>query len=63
MSDFKSRLETEHSELVEKHEKLTSFLDSDKVHNVGDSQRALLKVQASAMQTYIQCLIERLKAL
>lgn len=63
MSDFKSRLEDEHSELVDKHDKLTSFLNSDKVHNVADHQRALLKVQSCAMHTYIQCLKERLKSL
>ena len=63
MSDFKTRLETEKSELEEKLNKLDAFLMSDKVKAVDDVQKALLQVQATAMNTYNQCLKERLERL
>ena len=63
MSDFKTRLETEKSELKEKLNKLDAFLMSEKVNSVDDVQKALLQVQATAMNTYLQCLKERIKRL
>lgn len=63
MSDFKGRLETEQQELEEKLNKLDAFLMSEKVESVDDVQKALLQVQATAMNTYNQCLKERLKRL
>jgi len=63
MSDFKTRLEIEKSELKEKLNKLDAFLMSEKVNSVDDVQKALLQVQAIAMNTYLQCLKERIERL
>ena len=63
MSDFKTRLETEKVELEEKLDKLNAFLVSEKVNSVDDVQQALLQVQATAMNTYLQCLKERIERL
>ena len=63
MSDFKTRLKTEKSELEEKLNKLDAFLMSEKVNSVDDVQKVLLQVQATAMNTYLQCLKERLERL
>ena len=59
MSDFKTRLETEKVELEAKLNKLDAFLVSEKVEEIDDVQKALLQVQATAMNTYLQCLKER----
>jgi hypothetical protein len=63
MSDFKTRLETEKVELEEKLNKLDAFLVSEKVKDIDDVQKALLQVQATAMNTYLQCLKERIERL
>ncbi len=63
MSDFKTRLETEKVELEEKLNKLDAFLVSEKVKDVDDIQKTLLQVQATAMNTYLQCLKERIERL
>ena len=63
MSDFKTRLETEKVELEEKLDKLDAFLVSENVNKVADTQQALLRVQAAAMNTYLQCLKERIERL
>lgn len=63
MSDFKDRLIEEQAQLEEKLDKLNTFLMSDKVKGVDDVQKALLQVQATAMNTYNQCLKERLERL
>ena len=63
MSDFKDRLIDEQAQLEEKLNKLDAFLMSDKVNAVDDVQKALLQVQATAMNTYNQCLKERLERL
>lgn len=63
MSDFRTRLAEEQAQLEEKLNKLDEFLDSDKFNRVDDVQKALLKVQATAMNTYNQCLKERLERL
>jgi hypothetical protein len=63
MSDFKSRLNSEKTELEEKLNKLDAFLMSEKVKDVDDVQKALLQVQATAMNTYLQCLKERIERL
>ena len=62
-NDFKTRLETEKLELEEKLDKLDAFLVSEKVNSVDDVQKALLQVQATAMNTYLQCLKERIERL
>jgi len=63
MPDFKERLVEEQVQLEEKLDKLDAFLMSDKVNEIADVQKALLQVQATAMNTYNQCLKERLERL
>jgi hypothetical protein len=63
MSDFKTRLVDEQAQLEEKLNKLDAFLMSEKVKDVDDVQKALLQVQATAMNTYLQCLKERTERL
>lgn len=63
MSDFKDRLIDEQAQLEEKLNKLDAFLMSDEVKAVNDVQKALLQVQATAMNTYNQCLKERIERL
>ena len=63
MSTFLERLKTEATELEEKLDKLDSFLDSEKSNDIDDVQKALLSVQATAMNTYLQCLMQRIKRL
>ena len=63
MEDFKTRLIEEQTQLEEKLNKLDNFLMSDKVKDINDVQKALLHVQATAMNTYLQCLKERLERL
>ena len=63
MSDFKTRLVEEQAQLEEKLNKLDAFLMSEKVNSVDDVQKALLQVQATAMNTYLQCLKERIERL
>jgi hypothetical protein len=63
MSDFKTRLVEEQAQLEEKLNKLDDFLMSEKVNDIDDTQKALLQVQATAMNTYSQCLKERIERL
>lgn len=63
MSDFKTRLDTEKKELEERLNKLDAFLISEKVKDIDDAQKSLLRVQATAMNTYLQCLEERIERL
>lgn len=63
MNDFKTRLVEEQAQLEEKLNKLDAFLMSEKVKDIDDVQKALLQVQATAMNTYLQCLKERLERL
>ena len=63
MGDFKTRLILEKQELEEKLDKLDAFLTSEKLEEVEDVQKALLQVQATAMNTYLQCLKERIERL
>lgn len=62
-NDFKQRLIAECSQLEERLTKLNSFLLSEKIKSVDDVQKALLKVQTTAMNTYFQCLKERIERL
>ena len=61
MADFKERLQEEKAQLEERLNKLDTFLQSEKVKEIDDVQKALLQVQATAMNTYLQCLLERLE--
>jgi hypothetical protein len=63
MSDFKTRLVEEQVQLEEKLNKLDSFILNDNFNKIDNVQKALLKVQATAMNTYNQCLKERLERL
>ncbi len=63
MSDFKTRLIEEKAQLEEKLDKLDAFLVSEKVKEIDDVQKALLQVQATAMNTYLQCLKARIERL
>ena len=63
MEDFKTRLIDEKTQLEEKLNKLDAFLMSEKVSGIDDVQKALLQVQATAMNTYLQCLKERIERL
>lgn len=63
MSDFKSRLETERVELEEKLNKLNDFNASEKANEIDPIQKSLLRIQAGAMYTYLECLKERLARL
>ena len=61
-NDFKVRLNNEKEELDKKLDKLNAFIILG-MNDVDDVQKALLKVQASAMKTYSQCLEERIERL
>ena len=63
MSDFKERLTEEQMELGEKIYKLENFIIGDIFTSIDPIQQVLLKVQLKAMQTYEQCLTERMSAL
>lgn len=63
MDNFKTRLIEEQAQLSENLDKLDAFLLSDKVNDIPDVQKALLHVQATAMNTYLQCLGERIDRL
>jgi hypothetical protein len=60
MSDFKTRLETEQKELLEKIEKLDEFLNKGDIANITTDQLTLLRIQLKAMDTYNTCLMERI---
>lgn len=63
MDDFKTRLLDEKAQLKKRLNKLDNFLMSEKVKEIDDVQNALLHVQATAMNTYLQCLKERIERL
>ena len=63
MSDFKTRLIEEKEQLEEKLNKLDAFIVSENFNKVDDVQKALLQVQATSMNTYLQCLKERIERL
>lgn len=61
MSDFLQRLVDERQQLQEKFDKLKTFIDLNDVFNsLNQEQQSLLKIQASAMFTYLCCLNERI---
>ena len=63
MSDFKDRLEVEFSELHEKTKALSTFVNSNAINTVEESQRHLLYIQLRLMEGYRQCLDSRLQLL
>lgn len=60
MSTFKERLDEEKAQLNEKLEKLRAFIDSEKFQEIDPVQMTLLNIQIKAMETYSQCLLERI---
>lgn len=60
MSDFKSRLIEEKAQLDERLEKLQAFQSSDAFQSIAAIQQTLLNIQANAMATYSQTLLERI---
>ena len=60
MSDFKTRLLDEKAQLDERLEKLQAFQTSDGFQKIAAVQQTLLNVQANAMATYSQILLERI---
>jgi hypothetical protein len=60
MGDFKQRLEAEQTELQDKLQKLIGFIGSDGFKKIDEVQKTLLNVQARAMETYNQVLLERI---
>ena len=63
MSDFKTRLAEEESQLQEKIEKLYDFIQSDKIDTVGAFQKTMLLIQLDAMRTYWRCLTARVNTI
>ena len=60
MSDFKERLKEEKTDLNEKMQKLRDFIASENFKKIDNVQMTLLNIQIKAMETYSQCLLERI---
>jgi hypothetical protein len=60
MNTFKERLAVEKQELDAKLDKLAEFKVSDKFLQIDGVQMSLLDIQFKAMETYSQCLRERI---
>lgn len=60
MSDFKTRLEDEHTELEKKRNALAVFIKTDKFEELNFAQRFLLIKQLNAMKDYSEILAARL---
>jgi len=63
MSDFKTRLLTEYTDLGEKIEKLNAFLMSENLSGIPPAQQDLLKKQIVPMMDYHNVLKERIDLL
>ncbi|KUF38942.1 hypothetical protein AV926_11860 [Myroides marinus] len=63
MSDFKTRLEIEASELREKHSGLKNFLNNDAVNKIDPKQKIWLVEQFHYMDGYLNTLDKRLASL
>lgn len=61
MNKLKLKLVKEKESLERKLDKLDAFLSSDKANEIDNAQKGLLHVQAAAMNTYLQCLKERIE--
>lgn len=62
MEPFLVRLNEEASDLLVKIDKLTGFIESSEIfQNLPESEKSLLTIQLRAMETYYECLIQRLK--
>ena len=60
MSTFNERLLLEETELNEKKSKLENFITSENFKKVDVEQQPLLMIQLLAMNTYSECLNQRL---
>jgi len=63
MPDFLTRLIEEKDQLEGRHTKLQSFIKGDKFDKLSMENQHLLLIQASAMHTYLVCLISRISTL
>ena len=63
MEDFKTRLVEEAKQLMEKLEKLREFIKSNKFPLLSSTNQSLLKIQCTAMATYLECLSARIDLL
>lgn len=63
MDDLKNKLLEEQAQLNIKLNKLNNFLKSEKFNTIDKEQQKLLKIQASAMNIYNYCLLERINLL
>jgi hypothetical protein len=63
MSDFKTRLVQERTELSDKTGKLDSFLNSEAFHTIDEKQQELLKIQVHLMKSYEWVLNQRINLL
>jgi len=57
---YKTRLIEEQEQLEEKLSRLDEFISSGQAGTLSDVQYTLLRVQLAAMNTYLQCLNERI---
>ena len=60
MEDFKKRLQAEKKDLSVRIEKLRDFIGSEGFTKIDPVQMTLLNIQVKAMETYSQCLLERI---
>jgi len=58
--EIKERLIEEKTQLSEKLEKLRNFIASDEFTEIDSVQMTLLNIQIKSMETYSQCLLERI---
>lgn len=60
MEDFKKRLQAEKEDLSVRMGKLRDFIGSEGFTKIDPVQMTLLNIQVKAMETYSQCLLERI---
>lgn len=58
--EFLKRLREEKAELSEKMDKLRGFILSEAFKKIDPVQMTLLNIQIKSMETYSQCLLERI---
>ena len=59
-NELNQKLQDEGKALSERINNLKNFIDEEKFKEINHAQQSLLRVQLQAMQTYEQCLRERL---
>ncbi len=58
--EYLNRIKEEKVELSKKLEALRLFIKSDKFKDIDSVQMTLLNIQIKSMETYSQCLLERI---